>query len=71
MVDNDLLKREINEWLRKNAEKISTEVITEHLKKKFLSKLLIFKKSATKLVKKPFFCSEKPSKFIPSKHLEQ
>ena len=43
MVDNDLLKREINEWLRKNAEKISTEVITEHLKK-FLSKLLILKK---------------------------
>ena len=35
MVDNDLLKREINEWLRKNAEKISTEIITEHLKKIF------------------------------------
>ena len=35
MVDNDLLKREINEWLGKNAEKISTEIITEHLKKIF------------------------------------
>ena len=35
MVDNDQLKREINEWLGKNAEKISTEIITEHLKKIF------------------------------------
>ncbi len=35
MTDHNLLKMEINEWLRKNGEKISTEIINEHLKKIF------------------------------------
>jgi hypothetical protein len=35
MNDHNFLKMEINEWLRKNGEKISTEIINEHLKKIF------------------------------------
>jgi len=32
---DDLLKKEINEWIEVNAEKIAKEIITEEIKKLF------------------------------------
>ncbi len=33
--EEDLVKKEINKWLHENAEKISAQIISEHLKKSF------------------------------------
>ncbi len=33
--ENEIVKREINNWLEENAEKICTQIISEHLKKTF------------------------------------
>ena len=33
--EEDIIKKEINKWLHENAEKISVQIISEHLKKSF------------------------------------